>query len=271
VNTGNNLVYLVVSVLLSFMGVSGFFGMRNIKGLRVDVEPPEEIYSGAEIPVKVVVINDKPLSPSFLIRITIGGDELLFPVIARRGSVSGLINMKFDARGWHRISDIRISSVYPFNFFVRFRRMDADVSLIVFPAPKKCPLSLIYTDEQRSTGDITSDRSGFESDLLSIRDYRYGDPLKYIHWKASARTQKLKTKELSSFSHRPQIIDFGNLEVKDIEERLSYVTYYILRSFRLNIPVGLRIGGKVFKPAGGGNTGGGRIAMLRELALYEKA
>jgi uncharacterized protein (DUF58 family) len=256
------------------MGVSGFFGMRNIKGLQVEIEPPEEIYAGSEMPFKAVIVNSKRFTPSFLIKVKVGESELLFPVIGRAGSVSGLINMKFETRGRHSLGDIYVSSVYPFNVFIRSRRLDSDINLIVFPSPKKCPLASIFSDEKRAAGDISSGRPGFESELLSIRDYRYGDPLKYIHWKASARTGQLKTKELSSLSHRPLIIDFENLPVRDIEERLSYVAYHILRSFRLNIPVGLRIGGMVFSPpAGGQGTGApgtGKIAMLRELALYDK-
>jgi uncharacterized protein (DUF58 family) len=264
----------VVSALLAFMGISGFFGMRNIRGLRVEIDPPEEIYAGSEILLKIVIKNDKKYTPSFLVKVKAGDSELLFPVIVRRGSASGLLNMKCGERGRHRVADVYVSSVYPFNFFTRFRRLDTDISLIVFPAPRKRPLSQIYSDSKRSSGDITSDRTGFESDILSIRDYRYGDPMKYIHWKASARTQGLKTKELSALSHRPVIIDFEKLNVPDIEERISYVTYHILRSFRQNIPVGLKISGKVFSPpesrAVSGESGGGKMAMLRELALYGK-
>jgi uncharacterized protein (DUF58 family) len=110
--------------------------------------------------------------------------------------------------------------------------------------------------------------------MLSIREYRYGDPKKYIHWKASARTGELKTKELSSLSHRPLIIDFENLPAADIEERISCVAYHIVRSFRLSIPVGLRISGKVYSPHGdrikAGEPGAGKLTMLKELALYGK-
>jgi uncharacterized protein (DUF58 family) len=271
VNTGNNLVYLVVSVLLSFMGISGFFGMRNIKQLRVELELPEEIYSGSDFLARVVIINDKRFTPSFLISVRAADSEALVPVIDRAGFSCAFMNMRFDGRGRHRVDNIQVSSVYPFSFFTRFRRLDEAFEVVVLPAPKKCALSSIFTEKDRSRGDVTADRAGYESDIRSIREYRYGDPKKYIHWKASARTQELKVKELSTFSHRPLIIDFENLSITDMEERISCVAYHIQRSFRLNIPVGLKIGGRTLSPPGAINSReprSGRIAMLRELALY---
>jgi uncharacterized protein (DUF58 family) len=222
----------------------------------------------------LLIYNDKRFSPSFLIKVKVGESEALFPVIGRAGSSSGLMNMEFDCRGAHRIDNIHVSSVYPFNFFTRFRRLDMPVEVIVFPTAKKCSLASIFSDEKRSRGESTIDRTGYEAEMLSIREYRYGDPKKYIHWKASARTGELKTKELSSLSHRPLIIDFENLAMDDIEERISCVTYHIIRSFRLNIPVGLRIGSKVYGPpdnrVSAGEPRSGKIAMLKELALYGK-
>ena len=263
---------MVVSLLLGFMGISGFFGMRNIKGLRVELEMPEEIYAGSAVPAKLILHNDKRFSPSFLIRIKVGGGETLFPVVERKCCLSGLVSMKFDRRGVHRVENIYVASVYPFNFFTRFRRLDLPLDVIVFPAPKKCSIASIFSVEKTSRGETSTDRAGYEADILSIRDYRYGDPKKYIHWKATARTGELKTKELSSLSHRPRIIDFDNLAIEDIEERISSVTYHIARSFRLNIPVGLRIGNAVYGTpegrGGAGETGSGKIAMLKELALY---
>ncbi len=254
------------------MGISGFFGRRNITGLRVGIEAPDEIYAGTVMPLKVVIFNDKNFMPSFLIRVRIGDSEILFPVVDSGSSRSGLVSISFPQRGRHAIDDIHVSSVFPFNFFTRFRRIDAGIHVVVFPAARKCSLQSLFTAEKRSKGDRTLDRTGFEAEILSIRNYRYGDPQKYIHWKASARTGKLKTKELSSLSHRPLIIDFDMVAVGDIEERISCVTYVILKSYRLNMPVGLKIGGKTFRHDDSrpdpGRDGHGKIAMLRELALY---
>ena len=47
VNTGNNLLFLVVSGLLAFMSVTGLAGMTNLKGLTPELVPPVEIFAGS--------------------------------------------------------------------------------------------------------------------------------------------------------------------------------------------------------------------------------
>jgi uncharacterized protein (DUF58 family) len=257
------------------MGISGFFGRRNIMRLRITVEVPDEIFAETVMPVKVVLSNEKRFVPSFLIRVKVDNSETLFPLINKAARASGIAHIAFPERGRHQIDTIYISSVFPFNFFIRFRRLDAIVDVIVFPVAMKCSLQSLFAGENRSRGDRTFDKSGFEAEILSIRNYRYGDPQKYIHWKASARTGKLKTKELSSLSQRPLIIDFDKVVIGDLERRISCITYVIIKSYRLNIPVGIKISGKVFKPFAEnsidtGEARLGKIAMLRELALYGK-
>jgi len=242
-------------------------------GLNVLIELPDEIYAGTTIPIRVVVSNRKRFMPSFLIKMKVGDSETIFPIVDKTGLASGLATISFPARGRHAIRDIYISSAFPFNFFVRFRRLDTEMEIIVFPALKKCSIASLFGRDEKSRGEITLDRSGFEADMLSIREYRYGDPQKYIHWKASARTGKLKTKELSSLAERPVVLDLDKIAMTDLEEKISCVTYTIVNSFRLNVPVGLKIGEKLFNsapmnPSGTKMQEYGKIAMLKALALY---
>jgi uncharacterized protein (DUF58 family) len=254
------------------MGISGFFGRRNIMRLRVIVKAPDEIYAGTVMPFKVTIFNDKRFMPSFLIRVRVEDSEIIFPVVDKRSMTTGLAGISFPLRGKHTIDSIHVSSVFPFNFFTRFRRIDSTLDVIVFPAARKCSVQSLFAVEKTSKGDRTFDRAGFEAEILSIRNYRYGDPQKYIHWKASARTGQLKTKELSSLLHRPLIIDFDEVPIRDVEEKISCITYVIVKSYRLNMPVGIKIGGRTFRHADNrshmGKDGTGKIAVLRELALY---
>ncbi len=46
VNTGNNLLYLLVSALLGFMAVSGILGRWNLARLSLRCLPPDELFDG---------------------------------------------------------------------------------------------------------------------------------------------------------------------------------------------------------------------------------
>jgi uncharacterized protein (DUF58 family) len=267
VNTGNNLIYLITAGFLSFLGVSGFFGKSNIARVAIELGVPGEMYSNTEFPLKVRLINKRRWLPSFLIRVRVGTDETVFPYVSAGVSEEKFITLLAGRRGKHSIDTVTVSSAFPFNFFIRFRRINTPFEYIVFPEPKKCSLDAFLTHERRARGEASSGRAGYEGDLLSLRNYAHGDPMKYIHWKASAKSRELKTKELSSLSQQPVVIDFEKTGIKNREERISCVTYLLLRLYRKNIPAGLRLGGLAFAP---GTSASHKTAMIRELALYPK-
>lgn len=231
------------------------------------MEFPEEIYANSNIPVKIKVLNGRRFMPAFLIRIKVGNEDVLFPFIDRKSSDIRYMDLAFPGRGPQSIKDVRISSVFPFNFFVRFRRTQEIYDVIVFPEPKACQWHSTLRRSRKPRGEKNSDKSGYDSDILSLRAYSHGDPLKYIHWKASAKSGTLITKELSALLLQPEVIDFEKVPVKDIEARLSCVTYAIIKHYRQGIPVGLKIGGETYSPDISQRH---KTAMLKALALYEK-
>jgi uncharacterized protein (DUF58 family) len=273
INTGNNLIYLIVAAFLSFMAVSGIFGKSNLSKIDVRIELPEEIYADTSIPVRVIIRNNRRFLPVFLMRVHVAGSEILFPFVEVKTEGARYLSLPFRERGRSELRNIYVSSVFPFNFFIRFRTMPGVFEAIVFPRAKKCDLPGSFEKERRSRGEQASDKTGYEADIISLRDYIEGDPLKYIHWKATAKTGRLKTKELSSLSHQPVVIDFDALPLKDLEEKISCVTYILLKLLKRNIPVGLRIGGTLYKPFSKPHqerTKTLKFAMLTKLALYKK-
>lgn len=273
VNTANNLLYLIVAAFLSFMGISGFFGKRNLSKIDIGMEFPEEIYAKTSFPLKVTLLNKRRFLPAFLVKVHIANNEILFPFVDAKSKGFRYMNISFDERGKTEIEDIHICSVFPFNFFVRCRKINRAFEMIVFPQVKQCELSGHFEKERKIRGEKSIDKTGYETEILSVRDYMKGDPFKYIHWKASAKTGQLKTKELSALSHQPIIIDFETIPIKNIEEKISCITYIILKLIKQNVPVGLKINGALYKPfakTSSERTKADKIAMLKTLALYDR-
>lgn len=279
VNTGNNLIYLIVSSLLAFMSISGFFGKRNLSKIDIDIECPHEIYANKEFPVKIKLKNSRNFLPVFLMDVKVKIDrqslvekeiiplqQAFFPFGDLQKESTKYINISFKKRGKYEIKDIYLCSVFPFNFFIRCKKLTKPFEFIVFPEPKKCESLSISERERQSKGEKLIDKTGFDSDMLSIREYIHGDPFKYINWKATAKTGELKTKELSSLAFQPVVINFEKSPIKNIEERLSCITYTVLQLLKKNIPVGLKIKDKFYKP---NVSNSHKITILKELALYE--
>ncbi|MBN2686986.1 MAG: DUF58 domain-containing protein [Deltaproteobacteria bacterium] len=267
VNTGNNLVYIIEAGFLSFLIISGMLGKRNLDRIDIELKSPDEIYAGIEFPLTVTVVNNRLFMPAFLIRVAVGGRTVLFPYTEQRGRLSNRITMTFDDRGFMGIDDVFISSVFPFNFFTRYRMIEKKHRFLVFARPAKCLEWGSFDREHRFRGEQTVDIRGFDADILSIRDYVEGDPMKYINWKASARSGILKTKELASTAVRPPVIDFDSFAAGHLEFKISCLTYIIMSFIRKNIPVGLKISGSYHQPA---VSRGHKLRMLKDLALYGK-
>ncbi len=265
VNTGNNLVYIIASALLSYMLISGIFGRSNIYGVDIMLEFPDEVYAGVDVPVRVRVNNTRRFMPLFLIMAEVESQAILFPFVKAKGSESRSMNMCFQRRGRYRVGPISVSSIFPFNFFTRYRKISRFFDLTIFPKPIRCRLSQLHDRQTRFKGDISSNTPGYESEILSIRDYVLGDPPKYISWKSTAKTGRLKTKELSSIELQQVLIDFNQIDRKNLEYALSCVTHVLLRLIRSSTPVGLRIDGETYKPA---VSMGHKLRMLEKLALY---
>jgi uncharacterized protein (DUF58 family) len=160
---------------------------------------------------------------------------------------------------------ISLHSVFPFNFFTRYKWYSDESSFVVFPKLRQCDLFSLYQNGRRLKGEHSSDKTGYESDIISIKEYVHGDPIKYINWKATAKTGELKTKELSALTFQPVIIDFTTIDIEDIEQKISCIAYTIVQMFKKNIPIGLRLNGNLFAPSVSGNH---KKTLLTELALY---
>lgn len=267
INTGNNLIYLIVAALLGLLLISGIFGKRNIAGIDVEISVPEEIYAGMRFPVSALLVNRRKRLPAFLMRVVIDGRTVLFPFVEGKGQAARLLDVTAPERGLQRVEGVHISSVFPFNFFVRSRKITKNVDFVVFPRPSKYGAQNLLTGEERYRNGTTANRKGDDSDIISLRDYLAGDPLKYIDWKASARTGTLKTKELAASLHPPVIIDVEKISGQNVEENLSAATFLILDLIRNNKPVGLKIGERLYKPD---LSRIHKLRMLSALALYGK-
>ena len=266
VNTGNNLVYLIASALLSYMTVSGFFGKNNLRALDVQLALPAEVFAGTETPVGVRLECRRRWFPAFLVTVELSGTSVMFPYVRPRSAEIKHVPVAFGRRGVCTLSGIRVSSTFPFDFFTRSRTLEHRFEVLVFPKPRRCSPWVLSGDPRIRSGDALTERAGYDSDILSIRDYVPGDPMKYISWKSTAKTGSLQTRELAAMEERPVVLHMDRLTTEDVEGALSCAVYWVLRLSRSGVPVGLILGGEFLSP---GLSRAHRLSMLRRLALYD--
>jgi len=263
VNTGNNLLFLVVSGLLAFMSVTGYAGMVNIQGLTPELLPPDEVFAGTPTHFRLRVNNSKRYLPSFLIRLERGGQAITLPLIGSGTSVEGSVALTFPDRGRVSIGRITLSSPFPVNFFTRYWKFDLDDSIIVFP--RLLPgLPAGEGVEAERIGSNSRQSRGVDGELERIATYSGREPYRMIHWKLSARGDELLVKEFGHQATPPLIINPEELPGQNLEQRISRAAW-LVRRWVQERPVGFRCGSRIIPAASGRRQG---LKLLTELALY---
>ena len=265
VNTGNNLLFLVVSGLLAFMSVTGLAGMSNIKRLIPDLLPSDEVYAGIPVSFDLSVRNISCYLPSFLIHLTyVDSQPVLLPVVTKSSVKHVSVQAVFSKRGLLPLGRVTISSPYPVGFFVRYWTFELDRLVTVFPHPLASSC-VNGGDDSNSSGLTMRPERGHSGDVERIYPYTGSEPLRLIHWKHSARSEELHVKEFGRHATTPVEIDLDMVGGCDVEERLSRATWLVQRWLPVR-PVGLKLGA-VTIPAGSGRQHG--LKLLKELALYD--
>jgi uncharacterized protein (DUF58 family) len=116
------------------------------------------------------------------------------------------VEVRCARRGRYELTDIDISSAYPFGMFARQRRIKtAPTEVLVLPRLSNTGLPpLINARQSSGDGDCIASRRGVQDEFATVREYRHGDSLKHIHWPASAKLQQLVVKEFDSYD-KPNI------------------------------------------------------------------
>jgi uncharacterized protein (DUF58 family) len=216
-NTGNNLLFLVFSLLVSTMFIGWIAARTSLRDLTVSARFPDHIFAAEAAPVIVTLRNTKRVLPSFSIMVEARGpgNEILqkrrrrhvkrllayFSYVPHSAAAEQRVEQLFPNRGHVLIDGFELSTRYPFGFFRRRRRLRArDVDIIVYPKPEAIGDELHLLPMY--AGRVPASRRGAGHDLFSLRDYQPQDDLRYIDWKATARSRRLTVREFTSEDER---------------------------------------------------------------------
>ena len=263
VNTGNNLIYLMVASLLGFMAVSGLIGRYNLAHLELEVTVPDEIYAGVETLASIRLHNRKRF-PAFLVTVEVGAAAVLFPVLAGRQSARKPLSLIIAQRGRQPVPPSTFRSRFPVNFFIRSFSAQESGEVTVFPAPRSCR-ELLPDSHGKQTGIHAAARRGGDGDIERIAHYSGREPMKMIHWKLSARQGDLLVKELADTTSEPLVLDLRELPGENLEQQLGCATWLVGQCLRNNRPIGLKLSHIMIPPSDGRRH---RRHLLTELALY---
>lgn len=222
-NTGNNLLFLILSSLIASILMSGILSSVVLSGVDLECELPEHIFAGNPVFALFELRNEKQTLPSFSLRVeghskgkakgkkkadssAILKRPVYFPYVPRRDSARQRVEITFSRRGVYRQDAFQIVSRFPFGLLQKAHRVELPLEAIVYPSVE--PTEEFYEILPLISGELESYARGRGHDLYSLRDYQPSDDARFVHWKATARSGSLKVREFAREDERRVLLIF---------------------------------------------------------------
>lgn len=279
-NTGNNLLYLLVGWLVTMLVVSAVISEATLRGLEPRRRAPGRAVANRPFAIDLALANRKRKIPSLSIeledvagRTTVDKTCYFLKIPAGREQVASYRHT-FPARGLYRYAGVRASTSFPFGLLRRSRTIPLPGEIVVYPAvyavtPPRVPA--------HRAGELAAERAGRRGEFFGLREYREGDERRDIHWRSSARAGRLVVVEYQEEAQRRVSVLLDNALPENpppahaedaLEEAVSLAaslaSSYLAEGFA--VALGTREGGV---PPGAGP--GQRERILHALALVEPA
>lgn len=204
-NTGNNLLYLVLALMLAFLVLSGVLSEAALRSVTVKRRLPRELFAETPNRVAIEVRNEKRRVAAFALVV----EDLAYPDPDARRALpvgrsfvlhiaAGAIQQRVytlvpPRRGALRFQGYRLSTRFPFGLFSKALELAHPGEALVYPRVDPRPLP--FRPEAREDGGGSARRPAEGGTASGLREHRPGDPLRRIHWPASLRRGSLLVRD----------------------------------------------------------------------------
>jgi len=232
-NTGNNLLFIIVASLLAGILMSGVLSRIVLTGVELKLDLPDHVFARQPVLASLSLENRKLTLPSFSLTVSgeaTGGtpvpqeqekkkkaksgtgvspvfaatrilrEPVYFPYIPRNRHATQPVELLFARRGRYAQKGFQVTSRFPFGFLIKTRQVEAANELVVYPPVE--PTEEFYEILPLISGELESFYRGRGHDLYSIRDYQSSDSARVVDWKATAKAQALKVREFTREDER---------------------------------------------------------------------
>lgn len=189
INTGNNLLYLLLGMLLSMIVVSGVLSELSLRELTVVRRLPPRAQVARPHLVEIEVFNHKRRIPSYAIEVEDlragqpADKRCFFLKISPRSAQVAAYRRTPARRGRDRHVGFRVATRFPFGLFEKSRELSAEGDLIIYPAVDPIQLPTNLAGDRLGGSSALGRGSGDE--ILSLRAMREGDDPRDIYWRKS--------------------------------------------------------------------------------------
>jgi uncharacterized protein (DUF58 family) len=198
VDVRNTELYILWAMLAGVLGAS--FLVRPfyaLHGVRVAVAAPRRVLVGEELVFGVTIANEGPRD---LGAVRVSGPFLpwdgswtgALPGISRlmRGESARVeLRARFIARGEHHLDPFRVAALVPLGLAQGRALATTGTRFLALPRiAQVVRVTLPETRRDQTGGVALASKTGESMELLGVRPYRPGDPIRHLHARSWART-----------------------------------------------------------------------------------
>lgn len=202
-----NLTYLVASGIWALFFTDLVLSLFSLNGIRVYRFCPTHASRAKDFSIKLKIENTS--FTKFFLKVADAGftenipGEIL-PVIPKlKNGESSVLSYQrqIKARGIYYLNYCSVETSFPLGFWKIKKIYPLQSKIIIYPEFYEANDFVIsYRGLRVEFANTSSNRPGLGGDFFEIREFKPGDSLRYLHWRATARTGKLMVKQLEKFT-----------------------------------------------------------------------
>lgn len=274
INTGNNLFYMVLAMMLSIILVSGLMAEHCLRRLHFHRHLTPVLFVMESATVTIVVRNDKVRLPSFSLRLleVLNGEKVDHGLVLHQLDPGAAQMLSYQLipsqRGRLNLEGLCVVTSFPFGLFAKTAYYPLRDTAVA--CPQITPLDEALVQGLMARGhEYDMHRRGSGNQLYNLRLYQSGDDSRAIHWVTTAKTSRLIVRETQAEEQRRATIHLDIIAPptqdavfeRAVSFTASLISHLFRRGYHLRLIVGsssLSLGEADF------------VALLRTLALCER-
>jgi uncharacterized protein (DUF58 family) len=273
------LVFAVLSLLFASLLATPAYRLAQVT---TQLRAPRRVTIGEEIAVTIALRSDatKPYRAIRIERPLLpwdgewAGQAPTLPELPPGGAVTVVLRARFIARGEHHVDPFRVAALVPL-WLAQGRPLRTDgVRFVVVPKVARVQSVTMGQNRRHQPGGIASaSRTGEATDLLGVRPYRPGDPVRDLHARSWARHGSPMVREYQE-EHLARIgvivdCDVGAATPEHLEAALSLAAGVVARVARGEALVDLLVVGDQPQPLSSERNQGALDQVLDILAAVQ--
>ncbi|MDT8409531.1 MAG: DUF58 domain-containing protein [Wenzhouxiangellaceae bacterium] len=256
----NNNLGLFTTFLVAGIGLlSMHIAHRNLEGIRVQHCQAEPVFAGQDLQLIITLQDARKRARSGLIAEIRPLRRSRGVGLQRSGRAELGLPVPTRQRGWMNVPRIRLRTRYPLGWFEAWSWFWPRQRFLVWPQPADHAPGLPHAADQ----DRHSHPGDESDEFHGLREWREGDPLHRIAWKASQRHQTLLARRFTRPDQGQLLLRLADAPGASLDERIAILTRWVIDADRGGFEYGLDLGATSIAAAAGDQQ---RVKCLNALA-----